>query len=425
MRQNSSPKRRLLDDCFLHDKDRIRHAEALKTLNERLDPISGVMQTDLSYCVGMILAEDVISPMDVPGHDNSAVDGYAFAHAEYLRDGGTFRVSDRIAAGDIAPVALPEGGAARIFTGATVPSGADTVVMQEDCDLSGTDTILIPKGLKKGANLRRAGEDLKKSTKIASFGERIRPQDVAAFASVGLAQIKTYQPLKIALFSSGNELARPGEQIDVGQVYDSNHFLLSALVQPLGFQLDDLGILLDDRDVVERQISEAAAKYDVIITSGGASRGEEDHLVETLMHLGKCHVWQLAVKPGRPMSFGQIGDTVMFGLPGNPVASFLCFLMYVRPALIRLGGGLWEEPERYLLPSGFSIDQKKPDRLEFLRGWIDTTKSGEQVLQKFARDGSGLITGLRESDGFIEVPEELTEVRLGDRLNFIPYSQFF
>ena len=425
MPQNNPAQKRLLDDCFLHDKDRIRHAEALNMLNSRLSAICERTQVGLSQSAGRILAQDLTSPANVPGHDNSAVDGYAFAHRDYVDRSGRLSVSDRIAAGDLTPARLKSGTAVRIFTGAPVPDGADTVAMQEDCSPDGTERISIPEGLRLGANLRKAGEDLKQSSPIASAGDRLRPQDLAALASVGIAQVPVFQPLKVALFSSGNELLRPGDRLAIGQVFDSNHFLLSSLLAPLGCNWVDLGILKDDRAEVEAQISHAAATHDVILTSGGASRGEEDHLVETMMHLGKCHVWQLAVKPGRPMSFGQIGDTVMFGLPGNPVASFLCFLMYVRPSLIRLGGGNWSEPERFSVPAGFSIGRKKPDRREFLRGWVERSSSGQPVLRKFLRDGSGLITGLRESTGFIEVEEEATQVREGEMLNFIPYSQFF
>lgn len=418
---------KLVDDCFRTDKKQLRHDDALAILKARLAPVATPEPVALSDAGGRFLAEPLSARRDVPATDNAAVDGYAFAAADYQAAGGWFPVITRIAAGDTQPVALPKGAAARIFTGAVMPQGADTIAMQEDCEpheQGGTHFVAIPQGLNKGANRRRAGEDLKTGAKLAEPGERLDAPTIAAAASVGIDRLCAYAPLKIALISNGNELKRPGEAAEPGQVYDSNHFLLSELLRPLPVQITDYGVLPDNYDVIETALVDAAASHDVVVSSGGASRGEEDHVVTALERRGKRHLWQLAVKPGRPMSFGQIGDTVFFGLPGNPVAAFVCFLLYARPALYRLGGGGWPEPKRFFVPAGFALAAKKPDRREFWRGRYQIGEDGTPVLQKFGRDGSGLITGLRVSDGLIEVPERVTSVASGDLLRFIPYSEF-
>jgi len=418
----------LLNDCFLHDKDRLIHREAIALLKDRLKPIASTINVAIADAARRVLAQDISAPRDVPGYDNSAVDGYAFRHNDLASTGGKFVISQRIAAGDIEPEDLTPKTAVRIFTGAPVPEGADTIAMQEDCQETAdanSSLVEIPTTLKPGANLRKSGEDLKSGDMVMSIGQRLRPQDLAAIASMGQDTIEVYKPLNVALLSSGNELVRPGEALKRGQVYDSNHYLLASLLSAIGAEITDYGILPDDGAIVRETIIEAASRHDVIISSGGASRGDEDHIIKTLDAIGSRHLWQLAIKPGRPMSFGQIGDTVMFGLPGNPVAGFVCFLLYVRPSILRLSGAVWQDPERFRMPVDFEIKHKKPDRREFMRGTIYKDESNRRVLRKFGRDGSGLITGLREADGLIEVPEETTSIKSGDMLDFIPFSQFF
>ena len=362
----------------------------------------------------------------MPLTDNAAVDGYAFAHADYVERDGRFEVSDRIAAGHPLATALTPGRAARIFTGAVMPAGADTVAMQEDCEVREKGTaalVVIPPGLKSGANRRRAGEDVRAGEVILHPGRVLRPQDIAAAASLGRGDLLCKVRLRVAVFSTGDELVEPGAAIREGQVYDSNRAMLKALAEPLGISVDDLGCLADDYPAVEAALSNAARDYDVLITSGGASRGEEDHVIDVLGALGERHMWQLAIKPGRPMTFGRIGDAAFFGLPGNPVAAFVCFLLYVRPALFQLQGANWQEPARFPLPATFDIPKKKANRREFLRG-ILTERDGAPAVTKFARDGSGLITGLREADGLIEIAEDVREVHAGDTVGFIPFSEF-
>lgn len=416
---------RLLDDCFLHDKDRLRHDGALDILRERVSVIVDVEEVSLEAAAGRYLADAVAAPRNIPSTDNAAVDGYAFAHADHEPTGGFFPITSRMAAGDTNTVELPGFSAARIFTGAPMPRGADTVAMQEDCETheqDGTQFVIVPSGLRKGANCRLAGEDVVEGAQVAKAGVRLRPQEIAAIASTGTPTASVYRKLRIAVISTGDEVIRPGSLFQPGLVYDANHFMLSAFLKSLPVECSDLGVCPDERDDVRKLLIDTANDYDVILSTGGASRGEEDHLVAALEELGSCHLWQLAVKPGRPVGFGQIADTPCFTLPGNPVAAFVCFLLYVRPTITKLAGGNWPTPERFSVPAGFSISSK-PDRREFLRGFLVSDENGTQAM-KFDRDGSGLISGLTASTGLIEIPEEMTRVQRGEPVHFIPYSTF-
>jgi molybdopterin molybdotransferase len=258
---------------------------------------------------------------------------------------------------------------------------------------------------------------------LLQTGAVLRPQELAALASIGKAEIACFARLKVAIVSTGDEVVRAGASFAEGQVYDANAPMLAALIASAGALPTDLGVLPDKRQEVERRLAEAARNFDAVVLSGGASRGEEDHVVAALDALGKRHLWQLAIKPGRPMSFGQIGDCVVLGLPGNPVAVFVCFLLYVWPLLRHLGGAEWPEPRRYRLPALFAFPGRKTGRREFWRGMLKETPHGLAV-DKFARDGSGLISGLRAADGLIDIPEEVAEVRPGDMVAFIPFAEF-
>ena len=416
----------LRDDCFLHDRDRLKHAEALAILRERLSPIAATTTIALEDALGAVAARAVTSPSQVPAADNAAVDGYAFAHQSYVSNNGRMAIAMRLQAGEAPPQALPPGTAARIFTGAVMPDDAATVAMQEDCTVEGND-VAVPPGLKPGANRRRAGEDLAAGAEIIAAGHRLTVGDIAALASIGLGSVAVHRPLRVAIFSSGNELSEPASSKSAEQVFDANRPMLKSLLSTLPVEVSDLGVLQDGAAVFAGALAEAAGTHDVLITTGGASRGEADHLVSTLDRLGSRQMWQLAIKPGRPMCMGQLPGPAhpvpVFGLPGNPVAAFVSFLLYVRPSLMRLGGAEWIEPVRYPLAADFEIARKKPDRREFLRGILRRTPDG-LVAAKFPRDGSGLITGLREADGLIELPEAATSVRRGDMVDFLPFGSF-
>ncbi|MEM5473652.1 gephyrin-like molybdotransferase Glp [Hoeflea sp. AS60] len=411
--------RKLLNDCFLTDKDRLSHEECLAILTGRLSVVTGIEELPLVRISGRWLAADIIAPRNVPLHENSAVDGYAFAAPA----SGSMPVVARIAAGDLDSYRLKPGQAARIFTGAPMPEGADTVAMQEDCTVEG-DHVTVPLDLKRGANARRAGEDVAEGSAVLQTSSRLRPQDMAALASFGLPQVKVHAPIRVAILSNGDELLEPGAEIAQGQVYDSNRSMLHALLDTLPCEITDLGILPDDATLIEATLADVAKTHDVILTSGGASRGDEDHIINAIDTLGTRHLWQIAVKPGRPMSFGQIGDCIFLGLPGNPVAAFVCFLLYVRPALTVLGGGIYQEPVRFPVAAGFEVPGKKPGRREFWRGWLEPGPDGRPVAHKFARDGSGLISGLRQASGLIEITESVTSVAKGELVSFLPFTGF-
>lgn len=418
----------LADDCFASDDRRLTHAEALAILRARITPVAGVERVALARAGGRIIAEAVRAPRPVPGHTNAAVDGYAFAFADYSRsEGARLPVEGRAAAGHALTGDVARGACVRVFTGAVMPAGTDTVAMQEDVGLdtgNGVAVATIPAGLKGGANVRKAGEDLAEGSLLIAPGAVLRPQDLAALASVGVGDVLCHAPLRVAIVSSGDEVVRAGAALGLGQVYDANAPMLLPLIAHTGAQAVDLGVLPDRRNAVEACLADAAGRFDALITTGGASKGEEDHLVAALDALGKRHIWQLAIKPGRPMSFGQIGNCAVVGLPGNPVAVLVCFLLYVRPLLRRMGGGTWpREPRRYPLPALFDFANRKKGRREFWRGLLKETPEGLAV-DKFARDGSGLIIGLRVADGLIDIPEDAGDVRRGDLVGFIPFSEF-
>lgn len=415
-----------LNDCFLHDRDRLRHRDALDLLKKQIVALGHTQNLDLAQALGKIVAETIRAPRNVPLTDNSAVDGYAFCHADLATTGGDFAVSVRIAAGNIETQTLEPRTAARIFTGATMPFGADTVAMQEDCTPSTENNrrfIGIPAALKKGANCRRAGEDVREGAVLFKPGARLTPPDIAALASLGRARVSVFAPVRVAILSTGDELIEPGAAIAPGQVYNSNGPLLESLLRPLPVTITNAGIVKDDLATIEETLSSLARDHDVILTTGGASRGEEDHVLSALDRLGRRHMWQLAIKPGRPMTFGHIGEAAFIGLPGNPVAAFVCFLLYARQIILALGGAEWREPVRYPLPAAFAIDRKKADRREFLRG-ILRDEAGALSVDKFTRDGSGLISGLRDADGLIEISEETTSIEKGAMVAFIPFSSF-
>lgn len=403
----------------------LRHDEALALLRERLDPVAGVETVTLAAAAGRIAAAPVTAPRPVPSADYSAVDGYAFAEADYAANGGFFPVAVRIAAGHPSRAPLPIAAAARIFTGGLMPERADTVAMQEDCEAhrqDGQDFVAIPPGLKRGANRRRAGEDVAAGTQIVEAGTVLRAQEIAAIASTGAAEVDCFAPLRVAVFSTGDEVREAGSTFAAGKIYDANRPLLKSLLAGLPVAVTDLGILPDRPGVIREALAAAAATHDAVLTTGGASRGEEDHLIDALDALGRRHLWHIAIKPGRPMMTGQIGDCVVLGLPGNPVSAFVCFNLYVRPVLRRLGGGGWTEPRRMSLPARFALTSKA-GRREFLRGTLAVEQGHILGVDRYPRDGSGLITSLREADGLIEVAEAMTSVAPGEPVSFLTWEE--
>lgn len=414
------------NDCFAQTAGLMRHDEAVGLLRQRIVPIGGREAVTLSDAGGRVLAEDVVAPHDVPRYTNSAVDGYAFAAASYSGDdGASLPLAGRAAAGHPLKSATGTQAAVRILTGAVMPEGLDTVAMQEDVEVSADGgSVTIPGGLKAGANVRKAGEDLREGQPLLNTGHILRPQDLAALASIGRGSVTCARRLRVGIVSSGDEVVRAGDRdLGAGDVFDANAPMLENLIHLAGATPVDLGIWPDNRATVTERLAEAAKSLDVIITSGGASQGEEDHMSTALAALGSRHFWRIAVKPGRPMMFGQIGSTMMIGLPGNPVAVFVCFLMYVYPMLRRLSGAAWPEPRRFTVPAAFEFANRKLGRREYWRASLVDGPDGP-VAEKYARDGSGLISGLRAADGLIEVDEDVPAVTRGDPVAFIPFSEF-
>lgn len=413
-----------LDDCFAHDPRRMPAGEALALLKERIGPVVGRERVPLAAAHGRILAETVISERDNPSFDNAAVDGVAFAHAA-LEPERTTRlelVAGRAAAGRPYPSRLPAGSAVRVLTGAPMPDGTDTALMQEDVEVDG-DCVLIPPGVKAGANRRRAGEDIRQGQIVLEPGLRLRPQDVGLAANAGRGALEVFRPLRAALLSTGDELAEPGARLSAGGTYDLNRTMLHGLLLELGCAVSDIGIVADRAEAVEQAIARASDEHDALVTSGGASRGEEDHVVRTLDRLGRLHLWQIAIKPGRPLAFGQVGRCIAIGLPGNPVAAVVCFLRFARPVLTALAGGRWPEPRLFPVPADFAM-KKKPGRREYLRARLVPDGNGRLRASRIEREGSGILSSLTEADGLIELEEERTHVAPDELVDFVPFSEF-
>jgi molybdopterin molybdotransferase len=294
--------------------------------------------------------------------------------------------------------------------------------MQEDTSLEGA-TLVIAAGLKRGANRRRAGEDIRRGQVVLEPGRRLRPQDVGVDASLGRAELEVFRPVRVALLSTGDELLEPGAALVAGATYDANRALLQGLLAAPGCALTDLGILPDRAEVVAETLRAAAATHDVVMTSGGASRGDEDHVVRADERLGRLQFWQNADKPGRPLAFGQLGRCLFSGLPGNPVAAMICFVHFARPVLVALGGGRWPTPRRFQVPADFVIE-KKPGRREYLRARLKGGADGRLWAERIAREGSGILTALAEADGLVELAEDSAGVAQGELVEFVPFSEF-
>jgi molybdopterin molybdotransferase len=402
---------------------RLAHSEAISLLNGLAAPVKECEDVAIHTATGRVSAEIVLAPRSSPAQNNSAVDGYAFAFANYeAKSAALFPIAVRVAAGDATPIAIPPKCAARIFTGAVMPEGCDTVAMQEDCRVEG-DSVFIAGGLKKGVNCRLAGEDMAEGTPVIAPGQRLRPQDVAALAACGLSKIVCVRRPRLRIFSTGNEVLAAGAPFALGKVYDANGPMLAGLFAPLGLSASYGGILPDRFEAVSEALGAAASENDLIITSGGASLGEEDHVIAALKRADALDLWQLAIKPGRPMGVGRIGSCLCFALPGNPVAAMVCALLYVWPVARRRAGEPWIEPRRLLFPAGFDISARKPGRREFLRGWLEPA-GDRTIARSYPRDGSGLISSLRAASGLVEIPEDVTTIHKGDDVAFIPFSEF-
>ena len=414
----------LSDDCFAFGGPLMTTGEARALLDARLTPIADVETVALADALGRILADDLVAPIAVPPHANAAVDGYAIHFDDLARDAETrLRVVGRAAAGHPAAHAPARGEAVRIFTGAPMPLGPDTVMMQEDCRLDGEFVVIRP-GIKRGANFRAAGEDVAQGAVVLRAGHRLRPQDVGLAASLGVRALGVRRRLKVALFSTGDELREPGDPLPAGAIYDSNRYTLAALLRVTGTAVSDLGILPDQLPAIRAALERAAAGHDVILTSGGMSTGEEDHVKAAVEAIGSLHFWRLAIKPGRPVALGQVGRVPFVGLPGNPVAVMVTFLRIARPILLKLGGATDLEPTLYRVRAGFGY-RKKADRREYVRAWLEVGDDGAPVARRFPRDGAGILSSMVEAHGLVELAEGLTTLEPGAVVDYLPFSEVF
>ncbi|MGM9481065.1 molybdopterin molybdotransferase MoeA [Roseateles sp. NT4] len=386
--------------------------EALARLLAEAKPLAGRETLATRVAVGRVLAADLISPVDVPPADNSAMDGYALRASDV---GQPLPVTQRIPAGSV-PTPLPPGEAARIFTGAQVPPGADTVVMQEYTELVG-DQVRVTQPITAGANVRLRGEDVRVGAVVLPTGTRLDAVAVGLAATAGAAELTVTRRPRVALFSTGDELVMPGEPLPPGAIYNSNRFTLRALLEGLGCEVIDLGIVPDRLDATRAALREAASKADVILTSGGVSVGEEDHLRPAVQAEGQLDLWAIAIKPGKPFAYGRVGAAHFIGLPGNPVSSLVTFLVLVRPFLLKLQGAARVTPRGYRLVAGF--DWPKPDkRREFLRVRLDE----EGGLALFGNQSSGVLTSAFWADGLLDNPAGQA-FKAGDAVRFIPFAE--
>jgi molybdopterin molybdotransferase len=407
----------LSDDCFAFGGSLLGIDAARQMIIERVTPVAGIERVPLRRALGRILAEDVAAPIAVPGYDNSAVDGYAVRFDDLHSDRPTgLRCIDRVAAGHDPSAALTPGTAARIFTGAMLPDGADVVIMQEDCERDG-ERVLIRPGIKRGANTRRAGEDVARGAVALAAGKRLGPAETGLLAALGFVDVPVRRKLTVALLSTGDEVRAPGEALHLGQIHDANRYILAGLLERLGVEVSDRGIVRDEPAILSEALQRAAAESDLIITSGGVSTGEEDHVRAAIANHGSLYFWRLAIKPGRPVAMGQIGSTPLAGLPGNPVAALLTFALVARPMIEALGAATPRLAKRFRVASSFAY-KKKAGRREYVRAALEGT-----TARRYPKEGAGMITSLTETDGLVELPEELTRLEPGTEVDFIPYSE--
>jgi molybdopterin molybdotransferase len=411
----------LSDDCFAFGGPMMSVDEAVAIIAAKVTAVPEVETVPLAQADGRILAHDIAAPLPLPPFTNSAVDGYAVTGRD-LPQGKeqTLPVTGRVQAGASAQAPLTPGHAMRIFTGAPMPEGADTVFMQEDVRVE-DGNVVLPAGLKPGANVRPAGEDIPSGHVALKAGRRLRPQDVALAAAFGLTKIEVVRRIRVAVFSTGNELVSPGEKRAAAQLFDSNRFMLMAMLARLGCEVGDLGILRDERASLASALKKVAASHDLILTTGGVSTGEEDHVKAGVESAGKLVLWRMAIKPGRPVAMGIIGGTPLIGLPGNPVASFVTFVHVVRPTVLALMGAAQQPFVPMPVRAAFAY-KKKIGRREYVRVTLRKAADGVLEVTKFPREGAGLLSSLVDTDGLVELGEAIAQVELGQMVGFLGYA---
>ncbi len=415
----------LTDDCFAFSGPLLPVATAEAMLRARVVPVAETEDVKLRQARSRVIGRDVIAPLDLPPFDNSAVDGYAVRHADLSASGDTsLVVIDRVQAGHSASHAMGPSAAIRIFTGAPMPAGADTVFMQEDVRADG-DAVHVPPGLKLGSNRRLAGEDIRAGTILLPTGRRLSERDVALAAAVGLTALPVRRRVRVAVFSTGDEIVEPGSVRRADALYDANRFLLAGLIEQLGAEVTDLGILPDDPARLASAIGAAATGHDLVLTSGGVSTGEADHVRTIVEAIGTLVFWRVGIKPGRPVAMGVIpgadGSAAFVGLPGNPVAVFVTFARIVRPLLLGLAGAAPQPLVALPVRAAFPY-RKKEGRREYVRVSLRPGTDGVIEAVKYPQDGAGVLTSLTETDGLVELPEDVTRIEAGTNVGFLSYA---
>ncbi len=412
----------LSGDCFAFGGPLLSVDAAVALLPSRLGVVEGSETVSLMQADGRVLARDIVAPLPLPPFTNSAVDGYALRGEDLpVTEETEFSVVDLVQAGASANVAATAGRAIRIFTGAPMPAGADTVFMQEDVRIGEDGKVVLPPGLKRGSNVRPTGEDIAVGQVVLRAGQRLRPQDVALAAALGQTQLEVRRRIKVAVFSTGNEIVSPGASRGPTQLFDSNRFMLLAMLGRLGCEVDDLGIMRDDPAATADKLKSAAAHHDLILTSGGVSTGEADYVKAAVESVGTLVFWRMAIKPGRPVAMGVIDGTPFIGLPGNPVASYITFAYVARPAILALSGTPVQLPPAVPVRAAFSY-KKKAGRREYVRAHLRQAPDGAFEVVKFPREGAGLLSSLVDTDGLVELHEDISRVWPGKIVPFLAYT---
>ncbi|MDE1942451.1 MAG: molybdopterin molybdotransferase MoeA [Betaproteobacteria bacterium] len=390
--------------------------QARSVIARYLKPVAGTMRVPVRSALNRVLAEDVLSPLDVPAHANSAMDGYAVRFSDLAASGETgLAVAQTLLAGAAAQHPLVPDQAARIMTGAMLPAGADTVVMQEQARREG-ERVWVAAGQRRGQHVRLPGEDLSKGLPALHKGRKIRPAELGLLASLGIGEILVYRPLRVAFFSTGDELVSIGHPLEPGQIYDSNRYTLYGMLTELGFDCLDMGVVRDHPVALENAFEEASRMADVVITSGGVSVGEADFIKPLLARLGETVFWKIAMKPGRPLAYGHLGESHFFGLPGNPVAVMVTFYTFVRDALLALSGISPVAPAPRLRVRTTTPLKKAPGRTEFQRGIVSRGADGTWTVRSTGNQGSGILRSMSEANCFIILPLDSGPVPAGEEV---------
>lgn len=410
-----------VDACFEGDPELLAAAEARRRIDAMVSPLDDAQAVSIKDSLGRVLAVDLDAPMDVPGHTNSAVDGYAICGADIAPRGETrFEVIGTAMAGAPFTSTVSQQQCVRIMTGAAMPAGTDTVVMQENVTRDG-DSAQIETGHRVGQNVRMAGEDLKRGARMLCAGRRLMPCDLGLLASVGIDRVQVIRRPRVSYFSTGDELRCIGEPLTDGQIYDSNRYTLHGMLARLGVTITDLGVVADRRDAVREALMHAADTSDLVITSGGVSTGEADHVKHVLSEIGQIGFWRIAIRPGRPLAFGRIGDALFFGLPGNPVAVMVTFYQFVQPALRALEAEANPAPTPMLEARCVHALRKKPGRIEYYRAIVYRNEHGALEVCPTGKTGSGLLHTMSDANCFIVLDEDSESLAAGATVPVQPF----